>query len=343
MTKPPSGLEAYWHHDMLDRPVLQSTITKPGFEWKSGSSYYDRCLGDLDRILENQLYNAGGLVYLGESMPAAWMSMGTHEIASYFGAEIVWADGGGDTCWAKPLVEDWREHLPLVFSQRNKMWQRMLDFYKKSYKVFRGQVIPFSVDYHSNMDLLLSLRGDENLCRDLYDCPELIDRAMEGARETFRYIWGNTTAAAKMDQTGYWFDAFGKKSTCVLACDFICMISGEMVRRWFIPTIEYEASFIDNVIFHWDGPGALRHFDDIMGIEKIHTIAFVPSPGQSHIDYIELYKKCQVHGKCVKVGGNVEQVKYMFGELNPAMTMFSVGVSDESEFRALEDWMRKRI
>lgn len=336
-------MEAYWQGELLDRPPLFATVAKPDFTFQPGSTYYDRAVsGDPETILRNALYNAAGFTYLGESMPSCWMSFGTHEIASLFGSEIVWTDGSGDTTWAKPLVTDWREHLPLVFDKNNAIFQRMLTFYEKSAEIFQGEVLPFPLDFHSNMDLLLSLRGDEQLSYDLYDCPELIDEAMEGARETFRILWESITKAGKMEQYGYWFDAYGKKPVCVLACDYICMISREMLHRWFLPTIEYEASFIDHVIFHWDGPGALRHFDDIMGIEKIHTIAFVPNPFELHKQYLEVYKNAQSHGKSVAYCGSPEEIMSVYKELNPARTLYRVSVSSEDEFYRLEEWMRRQ-
>ncbi len=337
-------MDAYWHGEMLNRPVLIASTPKPGYAFQEGSSYHDRAVsGDLDIILYNALHNARGLDYLGESMPACWMSFGTHEIASFFGAEIVWTEGSGDTTWAKPMVQDWNDFLPLHFDEENPNWQRMLRFYRRSAEIFQGEVLPFPIDFHSNMDLLLSLRGDEQLCYDVYDCPELIDRAMEGARETFRRLWEGVTKAGKMDEYGYWFDAYGRESTCVLACDYICMISKEMLHRWFVPTIEYEASFIDHVIFHWDGPGALRHFDDIMNIQKIHTVAFVPNPFEKHSQYLDLYRNVQAHGKGVVFGGTPDEIRSVFHELDPARTIYKPSVQSAEEFFRLEQWMREQV
>ena len=132
-------MDAYWHGEMLNRPVLIASTPKPGYAFQEGSSYHDRAVsGDLDIILYNALHNARGLDYLGESMPACWMSFGTHEIASFFGAEIVWTEGSGDTTWAKPMVQDWNDILPLHFDEENPNWQRMLRFYRHSAEIFQG-------------------------------------------------------------------------------------------------------------------------------------------------------------------------------------------------------------
>lgn len=337
-------MEAYWQGEMIDRPIIMSNVSKDNYEFVKGSTYHDRAVsGDLDQILKNILHNARGQIYLGEMMPSAWMSFGTHEIASFFGSEIIWTDGSGDTTWSNPIVSNWDDFLPLNFSEQNPYWQRILKFYEKSAKIFDGEVLPISIDFHTNMDLLLSLRGDEQLSYDVYDCPEKIDLAMQGANETFKRIWEDVETAANMKEYGYWYSGYGKNRTCVLACDYICMISKEMLRRWFIPTFEYEASLIDNVVFHWDGPGALRHFDDIMSVDKVHTIAYVPNPHEKHKDYIELYKNVQAKGKAVEYGGSIEEIKSVFHELNPAKTMYKVSGASEKEFYDFEKWVKQNI
>lgn len=337
-------MDAYWQGEVWQRPPLLAACRKKNYTFLPESTYHDRAVdGDLTQILQDMLHNAKGTLYLGEAVPAAWMSFGTHEIASLFGAKIRWTDSSGDTTWVEPIVSDWAEHLPLRFDEGNPIWQRLRDFYVKSVEVFQGQMLAFPIDFHSNMDLLLSLRGDEQLCYDLYDCPELIDRAMEGARETFARIWNAITSLGKMDETGYWFDAYSRTSTCTLACDYICMISDEMARRWFVPTIEYEASLVDHVTFHWDGPGALRHYDIIMGIDKIHTIAYMPNPSELHRDYLELYEKIQKQGKSIAYSGTPDEIRSVFHRLDPAKTLYKAQISNAEEFYALDEWMRRQM
>ena len=337
-------MEAYWQGEMLDRPIIMASTSKKNYDFVKYSTYHDRAVsGDLEQILKNMLHNARGINYLGEMMPSAWMSFGTHEISSFFGSKIIWTDGSGDTTWTNPIVLDWDEFLPLHFPEGNSYWQRMLKFYEKSAEIFDGEVLPISIDFHSNMDLLLSLRGDEQLSYDVYDCPEKIDAAMEGAKLTFKHIWEAVEKAAKMKEYGYWYEGYSEKRTCVLACDYICMISPEMLRRWFIPTFEYEASLIDNVVFHWDGPGALRHFNDIMAIDKIHTIAYVPNPYEKHKDYMELYKKVQENGKAVLYHGSIDEIKSVFYELNPAKTLYKLTSATEKEFYDFEKWVKNNV
>jgi len=58
-------------------------------------------------------------------------------------------------------------------------------------------------DLHTNMDLIAAIRGPQQLCLDLLDSPELIDRAMTDARSIFREWWSRLVKAGRMDDYGY--------------------------------------------------------------------------------------------------------------------------------------------
>ena len=62
-------------------------------------------------------------------------------------------------------------------------------------EAFRGKMVVAHLDLHSNMDLLLAMRGGQKLCMDLIDCPETIDRAMAGCFDAI------TTAPPNMART----------------------------------------------------------------------------------------------------------------------------------------------
>ena len=218
--------EAYWNGDIIDRPIILASCTRDGFEKKPFTTYYDRAFGDMDEIFDAALFNASATYYGGDLVPTFWGSLGADEIAAYCGGSLEWnLESKMDTNWSHPFIEDWEKALPLKLYRENTFWKRLLELYGKAAKAFQGKILLFPIDFHTNMDLLLSARGAENLCTDLVDCPEYIDRAMEDVREIFRQIWEEIKKAGRMDESGYWFDAYSPdKSVCVLACDFSCMI-----------------------------------------------------------------------------------------------------------------------
>jgi hypothetical protein len=322
---------------------VKAIFPREGVKLSPASTYYERVHGDIDKLLERELDRIKGIYYAGDSIPQYWLSFGPDEIAAYCGGKLKWNENSNiNTNWSEPFVDDWATALPLKLQADNPLWQRMLEFYRRAANVFSGRVLLMPLDFHTNMDLLLSIRGAERLCMDTMDSPELIDRAMLDARSIFHKVWTAVLEAGRMKQFGYAFDGYSPdESVSVLACDFSCMISPDMFRRWVKPAIEDEASVVDHVIYHWDGPRALIHFNDLMSIKKIHTISYVPDPFENHTRYIDLYKRVQKAGKSESVIGTVDEIKFMHTELDPAKTMYNPWVNSVKEMDDLLVWFVK--
>ena len=331
--------EAYWNHDIIDRPVLVAAIRKPGAGMKPESSYRDRVYGDLDEILGNALENAKNIEWLGESIPSFWSSLGTHEIAGFCGYETEWDPGGLDMNWCKHIEAEWEDIFPLQVQKDGFLYLRSKEMYRKSKKILGGRVIPFSMDFHTNLDLLMSIRGDAELCMDTFDNSEQIDRGIEYACGVFRELWEMFQRESGVDEFGYFHDMYSEKPLTSLACDFSALIGSDMFKRWVVPALTYESETVgDRCVYHWDGPGALKHCDDLLTISNIHTFRYVPSPETYHTEFLDIYKKCQATGKGICFSGNTEEIKAAHRELDPALTVYCTGVRDADEFHELEKW-----
>ncbi len=211
-----------------------------------------------------------------------------------------------------PLVDDWESALPLRLREEHPLWQRMLAFYRRAAEVLAGKLYLGTPDLHTNMDLLAALRGPQRLCEDLLDQPEMIDRAMDSARAIFPRVWESTARAGRMADRGY----VGPVAT--LQCDFSCMISPAMFRRWVLPALEEEAALVGRAVYHWDGPGALVHTGDLLAAAGLHTLSYVPGDGNgSHLDHVELFQRVQAGGKAVQVWGSPEDMQALHRELRP--------------------------
>jgi hypothetical protein len=199
-----------------------------------------------------------------------------------------------------------------------------------------------SFDTHTNMDLLAALRGPERLCLDLVERPEVIDRAMIDARAVFPQMWRGIVQAGRMAETGFCNGVYSPAGAAVLQCDFSCMISPPMFRRWVLPALEEEAAIAGHVFYHWDGPGALKHMDDLLASPAIHTLGYVPTVGfggrLKHFDCVDLLRQCQDRGKAVQAIGTAEEVKAMHRCLDPAKVMYCTSVATPDEAEALLAW-----
>jgi hypothetical protein len=324
--------EAFYAGEIIDRPVVRVTAPREGRKGAKGSDYYERVHGDMDDIIERATISAEATFYGGEAIPTFQLSFGPHEVAIFTGAQLQWSEDSGNTNWAVPFVEDWEQAFPLQIQTDNSLWQRMLEFYRRAAHRLAGKMVLSSPDLHTNMDLLASIRGPQQLCMDLMDQPEMINRAMEEARAIFPVLWEAVSEAGRMDELGYCHGFYSMEGAAILQCDFICMINPEMFRRWVLPALEEEAQIVKHALYHWDGPGALVHTDDLLASAGLHTMAYVPGAGHgAHIDHLDLFKRVQKGGKAVQANGSPEQIKSMHRELRPEKACYSTHARSQAE------------
>lgn len=334
--------EAYWNHDMLDRPVLLATVRDDkDFAYTPREEYYDRVYGDIEKILSVNLENARHTQYLGEAVPGLWTSLGTHEIATFCGYEVEWA---GYTNWCRHDERPLAEILPIRLKEDSFMYRRAMEVYEKAAEILEGRMLPYGFDFHSNLDFLLSIRGDANLCMDTIDCPDLVKKGLEDSCVIFQKIWSDFAKASKSEEYGYYFDYFSEKPTTTLACDFAALISREMFDAFAVPTLTYESEVIgERCVYHWDGPDALKHKDSLMKIKNLHTFSYVPNHYENHTQMLELYSLCQQQGKGIVFTGTAGEIKNAAKTLKPSLTIYQAQIRDEKEFSELDVWLKNHV
>ena len=334
--------DAFFAGDLIDRPPVCITAPRRGRTLPPRLTYHDRVHRDIDEILDITLQTAEATYYGGEAMPKFWPSLATDEVAAFCGAEIKFSADSGDTNWAVPFVEDWDTVLPLRLREDAPLWQRMRKLLQRYADRLAGKMLVMPLDLHTNMDLLMSIRGSERLCMDLIDQPEMIDRAMDSARAVFRELWDAITADARMYEHGFAHDVYSMEGAATLQCDFSCMIGPEMFRRWVLPALEEEAAIVKHVMYHWDGPDAVKHADDLIASKGLHTLGYVPGAGHgTHIDHLDLLRKIQNGGKAVYVWGPPEQIMAIHPHLKPEKTLYWSWAKTEDDARKLVDWLAK--
>ena len=326
--------DAFWNGDLLDRPIVLVTAQNPDYPggWYH-EGYYERIHSDLDALVAGIFSNAGHLLYLGEALPTAYLSFGCDEVAAFCGGELLF-HGEGDqrgTCWSKPFVDNWKKPVALV--EDHPLWLRMQSLLDKFAAAARGKLIFHSLDLHTNADLLLAMRGAEGLCTDLVDCPEMVDRAMEQTMAVFDRVYRRCYSDYGLPGwTGAW-----------LQCDFACMVSTPMFRRFVLPYLEREAAYNQGrVFYHWDGITTLTHTDDLMASKGLSCLSFVPGTGNGdHPDYLDIYEKLQKGGKSILVWGTPDQCKLMHTRLMPHKTVYQVhGTQTRKEAEDLLKWFK---
>lgn len=345
--------EAFWQKEVIDRPLV--SITAPG---KNGSwpDYHEincvntfRARGDRDdtlRLLEGYERYAAGITWMGEAIPYVQMDFGPDMFASFFGAEIQASDSVATT-WSVPSVTDWTAFDGKMDTSEGSYYDYFFKTLRWAAEFSEGKFLISCPDIHANLDALSALRGPQNLCFDLMDCPGEVEEALRRVRAEFKPLWDNIFNTLRAHERGSlgWIPTYSSGRFATLQCDAICLIGPPQARRFVIPALVEECGYMDSVSYHFDGKEALPHLEDILAIDGIDVIQWVPGDGQPRsIEWMDLLHRIQAAGKGLWIyDWTAEEIKSRFKELKPEGLIFSVGVNSIDEGEELLEHLVKNM
>ncbi|MDP6113012.1 MAG: hypothetical protein QF437_01020 [Planctomycetota bacterium] len=335
---------AFWAHEIIDRPCIHITAPKDGPRPEQSPFYMEGSDGNFDEPVERLVEYHAHTYWGGDAIPNYCPSFGPDQFSAFLGADLEFLSPNRGTSWSVPFVENWEDALPLSIDPENEWWGRMLEFVKRIAEATVGKMIVAHLDLHTNIDALSAIRGPQQLCEDLLDCPDLVDRAMQSVRSLFAPAYDAIYEAGDMARRGSmcWIPTYGEGKVLTLQCDFCCMIGPAMFRRFILPALEEEAAFLDHSIYHYDGPDALVHLDDILGIEAIGAIQWVPGAGnRPFIEWMDLLKKIQEAGKAVWVACSPSEIPVYHRELRPELVFYTSHAKTRKEADDTVEWLRK--
>ncbi len=334
--------EAFWNHEIIDRPVvcvtspLNEKSPKPAMPYMSGfEGDYLKALTEFDEWASTHYFG-------GEAIPFCDLSFGPDQFTAFLGAGLEMAETRV-TSWIKPFVTDWEKVSIQLDTRPGSRWNQMLEFLQVGAQFSQGKFLLGMLDLHSNMDCLNAMRGPENLCMDLISHGEQVERVLNEVRSFYPPIYESLYQAGQMERgTIGWSPIYCANKSAVIQCDFICLISPKHARRFVLPAIAEEASFLDHCIYHYDGPNALVHLDDILAIPEIDVIQWVPGDGRPRTpEWLDLLEKIQKAKKGLWLyDWKIEEIKKFYKELKPEGVCFQVEASSQQEAEELLDWLK---
>ncbi len=335
---------AFWQGEIVDRPVAMIRCPKAGVERRPEGRYMEGRDGDYDAVIDRFEAWAATVAWLGEAIPVYVPSFGPDMFAGFLGAPLNYGtQGDTNTSWSEPCVEDWAAALPLAIAPENPVWVRTQEFVARLAERSRGRWVVAHLDMHSNLDALAAMRGPERLCMDLLDEPETIDRAIAQMGPLYRMVDRRLRELGRMDQTGSsgWIPMYCEGRFNVTQSDFSCMVGPDQFRRFVLPALEEELAALDHSIYHLDGPDALRHLDDLLALERLDAIQWVPGAGRPpHKGWLELLKRIVGAGKSVIVYCAPAEVPLFHEALGPRRVIYDLRAKTEAEGRGVLDWLK---
>ena len=336
---------AFWEGEVIDRSLIIASFPKDENKTTSSPPYLSGIDGNFEKVVKQFEEYCESTIFFAEDIPNFNISFGPDTVAYCVKGSEKNVRIKSNTAWIEPFVDNWENFKKIEIDKEGEWYKKFINFYKYASKKGDGKFLLQMPDFHTHLDLLRAIRGSENLCIDLIERPDFIKRILEEIKDIFIDIYNEIYNSTNMKKWGTtcWIPFYSEKKYCTIQCDFICMISPEMFKKFALPYIEYEAEFLDHSIFHLDGPGALKHLDGLLSIKKLNAIQWVPGAGNKpHIYWIDLFKKIIKAGKSVIIyPQSIEEIKKFHKELGPERIVYHGGIKNLKEAEEIVKWFKK--
>ena len=335
---------AFWQQEIIDRPCCMMRAPADGKEPVAGPPYLSGARGDFAPVVEQALAAAEAVWWGGDAVPHYTPSFGPDQFAAWLGAELEFDEEDFGTNWVVACVDDWEDALPLALDPDNFWWTRTLEFLRALAGAFEGRMLVSHLDLHSNMDALSALRSPQQLCMDMVDAPETIDRAMGNVRALYPRIYDALYEAGNMGAYGTcgWVPAYHPVRTNTIQCDFAALIGPDHFRRWVMPALEEEAAYLGHCAYHLDGPECLVHLDDLCSIPTLDCIQWTTGARNPHfIEWMDLLKEIQKKGKSLWVPCDCESIKVFHRELDPTKLFYACSAPSRKVGEETLEWLKE--
>ena len=329
--------EAWWHGEIIDRPLLQVFAPKKD----ALDTQMPECVSpeakylDPDyriRLLEWQMERTH---YAGDAFPYLDTHIGPGTLSLYLGAQP-----GFDhrTVWYHKCITDIPSAKPPIFDENNPYWQASLRIAHESVERLAGRALVSFPDLIENLDTISSLFGNRELLYALVDYPEKVHEFQKAILPLYIEHHRRLYEIIKDEAGGSCFSAFhiyGKGRIAKLQCDFSAMISAPMFEEFVVPYMAEQCRQLDHAVYHWDGPCALQHEGPLLAIKELQAIQWTPGAGQPGTGdrvWWPLYHRIRKAGKSLMLlGVTPDEARALVEEFGPEGLDLVVSVGSQEE------------
>ncbi len=309
--------DAFWKKEIIDRPLI--SIKAPRRRQKKRNfpvpDSPEKRWTDMEYILNKiELYFENTL-FLGDAIPFYMPDIGPDSFTAYLGGDLIFKDE--NTSWIKPFVGDLSEYNP-VLSRNNKWWRFMDTLVDTVCEEAKGSFLVGTPDMHGGADSLAAARGASKLSLDVYDKPEEVKRVMRRLTgiyyEVFNWYYEKTSQVQEGSIT--WLPAYSRGKYAALANDFSGLVSSKMFEELFLYEIKEFSEYLENSIYHLDGPCALGNLDSLLAIDTLDGIQWVPGAGAKPMrEWTGVCSKVLDSGKRLQISCQPDEVEFLLSKL----------------------------
>ena len=319
----------YWEHKNTGRPLMCVIARRPEVEQYSDGTpveggYLDQiCQGkyynmpeelkwkdmedkyqNAERIVARYRYFCETHAFLGESFPNLNIDFGPGSLAAYLGSDIGFKE---DTVWFKKCLDSWDGVPKLQFNPENKWFKKHIQLAKDCRELAGKDFYVDMPDLMENIDVLASLRGAQDVLMDLLDEPEKVGQRIQEVTDCYYDYYNRFYDVIKDEEGGNAYTVFqiwGPGKTVKLQCDFSAMMAPDDFRTYIQPSLRAQSEKADHVLYHLDGPAAIKHMDALMEIDGIDALQWTSGdagPDGTLPDWDVIYDKAIAAGKSIWV------------------------------------------
>ncbi|MBD3193520.1 MAG: hypothetical protein GF317_00590 [Candidatus Lokiarchaeota archaeon] len=319
--KSKTRLKAWWNNEETDRPCI-------GFDYP----FYNKTISSISELMEFYISfclakNPDGIeqcikrfedlkekIYSGgDNFYSYRPNYGAGATAAVLGIEPEYRKGSdkygymAETVWyqGEISIDDLIPYLNEVYlDESNKWYKRFLRVTEYAAKKAKDKYNIAILDIGGVLDVLSSLVGPQKLILAMRKKPEIIEKACSLLLEIMLELYDDLQSIIDKycDGSNSWINIWCPTHYYPVQCDFAAMLNPRWFKRFALPFIKRQAEHLDHAIYHLDGENQLVHLDDLLALDCIDGIQWVPGAGKeitASMKWMPLYEKIQASGKKV--------------------------------------------
>jgi hypothetical protein len=331
-------VDAWFENEIIDRPPIRFTAHNAFLESASEDiahfSQEQKKHWWFDSELQVDLFlkSIEGRRFHGETFPVFFPNLGPDVYAAFYGAEL---EFGQVTSYSIPCVKSWDDAEQLTLDVNNEYFKKIEDLTSHALERCKGKFLVGYTDLHPGLDCAAAWRDPLQLCYDLYDAPDQVQRLADLAISDFEFIYNHFDA--KLKGAGQlsisWMGIPSPGRMHIPSCDFSALISERFFEELGLPILQRETKTMTHNIFHVDGFGVAKHLDAILSVPELHALQWVQGVGDNYpiMQWLPLIKDMQARGLPVIVDLSLDDLNDFIAAMDPKGLFLWVAVEDEQE------------
>lgn len=284
--------------------------------------------------------------WLGETFPVYFPNLGPN----FFAAAITNSEleFGDVTSWCRPCILEEEQVDRIGFHQDNLYYKKIVEMTQYALDRCDNKYMVGYTDMHPSLDCADALRGTEDLCMDMYDEPEFVEKLTEKCFAPFFPMMDkfHEMLKSKKQLSVSWMNIPSYESMHIPSCDLGAMLSRDFFNEFSLPYIKREIKHFRHNVFHLDGKGVANHVDELLKLDEIQAIQWVQGVGNDKpiMQWVGFIKKIQNMGKSVVVDVEPSELEAFCDAVSPKGIYLCIAEKDpEQQKRILQRLLKWKI